>query len=165
LHRYLRLLLRHLEEREYSTHIRQVLLQYLHREAAAYPIVRRLLQRVRDTAEGDLLWSFGDFLSDFASRRTLGELIEIVGDERNRDARGPVATRIALYKSAEVAAVCRQFLSSRPEMPWAAITAARLQKLWDVAPLIEPFLRDGEGLRIAARAYFKALGAAHAKLS
>ena len=158
-------MIRHLD-RNHPPHLRLHLLHMLSRREAlpdVLPALRRLLEQSRNDATPDDLWALGNAFAAVASRGNLDALLEIAADPRNRGARGPVVQRIARFKSDRVADICRRFIASDLERatigPWHAITAVRLQKLWDVAHLVEPYLRDEqEGPREAARAYFKALG-------
>jgi hypothetical protein len=114
------------------------------------------------TLSDDAVFQLGCAIADTAGKKGAATLLEIVRDERYGSARMLPMLKLARQRDPSVADIALAFLKE-PQWHWTALRALRLARVWDAASEVEPFLRSAEpAFREEARAYFKALGAAHA---
>lgn len=124
-------------------------------------LVAQLRERYA-TLSDHALFQLGCGIADTAGKKDAATLLEIVRDPRYGIARMLPMLKLARQRDPGVAEIARAFLK-QPQWHWTALRALRLARVWDAAREVEPFLRAAEAdFREEARAYFKALGAAHA---
>jgi hypothetical protein len=157
------ILLAHLE-RPYPEDIRLAILQALQRPygKTVFARLRDQLKRNAATLSEDLLFSYGAAVTANAAKSDVADLAALIEDPALGVARITIAVRAARWLDPRIADAVRRLFRER-SLEWAALRAARLQKLWDMSEDVRPYLTHAQpDFREEARAYFRALEKAQA---
>jgi hypothetical protein len=158
------ILLAHLE-RPYPDDIRMAILQSLQRPygSVVFERLRDLLKHHAASLPQDVSAGYGHAIAANATKADIPDLVAMIKDPALGMARLSIALRAARWRDERVAEAIRQLFREH-SLPWAALRAARLAKLWDLRDEVRPYLNHSTAdFREEARAYFRALDKAAAK--
>jgi hypothetical protein len=159
------ILLRQLERTDLPEGIWVTIVQALTPSFARKQSLPALVAQLRErhaSLSDHAIFQLGCGIADTAGKKDAATLLAIVLDPRYGGARMLPMLKLARQRDPGVADIALAFLKL-PHWQWTGLRALRLARVWDAASEVEPFLRSAEpAFREEARAYFKALGAAHA---